>query len=826
MIKGAKLTGSGRYKTEMYRHAGLAIFLLSALVVTGSWHFPSSTFQNSPNSSTLSGAAIQRNATVFRETFAKGQFRAAHDIFLRMAREAEQRGSAAEAMSGWNNAGACSLALRQYRAALEELLRSRRIADQSGGWEKAARASTNIAALYIQMGNFEAAVRVASDATTRKSELSPLSVARLDAERAEALSNLGRLDEARPVFNSAIDTLDNVEPSAVEKSDPEWETRRWDADVRARGIFGIQLIKAGDTQSADRVLTEALRLARVHQINAANALRALALLKAAQHDQAAAAHLFAAALTEPDSSTPRWLIYADRGEFRLHQDDARGALSDFHEARRLASQMRADVVPADEDRVTLESGLGRIAAGIVNADNLQARAEHNRTFLRDSFDVAEQDRQWSLRALVPVPDDWRTRLPAEYWDLLAQYQNVVRAAGSATAGPAAERAEALALRLQTIEAAAGRDVRNGAQSSGSRLSTLEAAQKALPPGAVLFSFYTGAERSWLWAITRDRFDLYPVPASRSLEESINGFVSHLRSRNPDAAGRGRELYSALFGGVAVSYLKHPTWLLELDGPLYNLPFPALVTSPAGEPPHWLIENASIRIIPGALMMESGAPGRAESFVGIADPVYNGADPRFTGPRSRVESSLARLPNTESEVKSCALAWGPGRSRILTGMDAGSASFESALRGQPSILHFATHVVSGESDHGSGIIALSLDPQGRLGLLGPREILARAVKADLVVLDGCHSAQAAALPGAGLMGLTRAWIGAGAHAVLATLWDIPDDAQSPLPAFYSALRAHPDRSAADALRAAQLAQLGSNKNADPATWAGYFLLARR
>lgn len=810
----------------MFRRAGLIAVLSAVLVLTGSWHLPSlvSASANLNNSNTLSDAAIRENQRVFGATYAKGRYVEGHEIFLRMARDAERRGLTAEAIADWNNAGGCSLASLQFKSALKELSRSREIALRSGDRDKAARASNNIASLNLQMGNFDAALRIASDALNPfQPGPKPDVIAKLEAQQAVALASLYRLPQARPVFLASISALDDLFPEDPRKDN----LRIWDAAVRTRGMFGHYLVQAGRLDEAEPVLVEALRLARVHHVQAANVLDTLALLETERHDSARALRLFDAALAEPPGATPRWLIYADRGEFRLEQGDAVSALADFRDARRLASDMRADVVPVDEDRVALESGLGRIAAGIVNADNRLALSSRDRDRLRESFDVAEQDRQWSLRALVPAPDDWRTRLPSEYWDLLAQYQALARVAAGSTAGPAAERAGALALRLQTIEATAGRDTQSGASSGGARPSALNAAQKALPPGAVLFSFYTGPRNSWLWAITNSRFDLYPIPSSEVLAHSIDSFVAGLRSGKPDSVERARELYSTLFGGVAREYLDRNRWLLELDGPLYNLPFSALVTSAAGQPPKWLIERASIETIPGALMMESGpARSSASSFVGIADPVYNAADSRYNGRRGHVESSLSRLPNTEAEVKNCASAWGCPRNRLLTGMDASPASVEAALRSQPAVIHFATHVVSGESDHGSGVIALSLNRQGSLGLLGPREILARPVNAELVVLDGCHSAQGAALPGAGLMGLTRAWIGAGAHAVLATLWDIPDDAQSALPAFYSSLRAHPELGPAAALRDAQLQMLSSGKGADPAAWAGYFLLARR
>ena len=40
--------------------------------------------------------------------------------------------------------------------------------------------------------------------------------------------------------------------------------------------------------------------------------------------------------------------------------NTQGALEDFREARQLAIVMRADIVPADHDRITLENRVSRI----------------------------------------------------------------------------------------------------------------------------------------------------------------------------------------------------------------------------------------------------------------------------------------------------------------------------------------------------------------------------------------------------------------------------------------------------------------------------------
>ena len=91
--------------------------------------------------------------------------------------------------------------------------------------------------------------------------------------------------------------------------------------------------------------------------------------------------------------------------------------------------------------------------------------------------------------------------------------------------------------------------------------------------------------------------------------------------------------------------------------------------------------------------------------------------------------------------------------------------------------------------------------------------------DLVTLAGVGCA--------GLMGLTRAWIGAGARSVLATRWDIPDEAGARIMIeFYRTFRAWPERGPAFALQQAQSGVLKSRVSANTAqVWGAYFVLGR-
>lgn len=665
---------------------------------------------------------------------------------------------------------------------------------------------------------------------------------KLRFQLASAFARLHRFDEARPMYRLAIDELD--------------EQGDIDATARVLSSFGGAALDAGFIAEADAAMTEALRMVRIHRLASANVLRGLARVKDREGDLRSASALFDAAVAAPPGLTPRWAIYADRGDFRLARNDLRGALADFRAAGRFVSLMRADIVPADQDRIALESGLSRVADGLVEAGNRLAGQTSDKSFMREAFNAAGVDRLWSLRTLMPAPNDWRTRLPQNYWDLLTRYQSVERAVlaespGNNSALPVnSVKAAALRLELQQIEATAGAtgalpvllaDPPTGKQVTAA-MSPLSRAQSLLDPDTVLLSFHLSDRTGWVWAVDRDHVDVYRTPPLPAIKAAVSAFTQALRNQDPAADGMGRNLYSQLLGTVSPSYLGHKRWLLELDGPLFDLPFAALVTNGTtngttgenGSPPVYLVQHAALEAIPSVLLPPQRVSLDKDSgdMLGIGDPVYNAADSRYAGSRTAAAGvasgiALPRLIATAAELEACSRAWGSSRTRIISGAAAGLAGVESALRANPSVIHFATHVIAGPGDHSSGLIALSLDSSGAMGLMGPTEIVARPVTARLVVLNGCYSARGDTLPGAGLMGLTRAWIGAGAGAVLATRWNIPDDAgQSLMTAFYRHLRSSWTRGPAFALQEAQLELLKNDPALHKSDLLGaYFLLGR-
>jgi len=76
----------------------------------------------------------------------------------------------------------------------------------------------------------------------------------------------------------------------------------------------------------------------------------------------------------------------------------------------------------------------------------------------------------------------------------------------------------------------------------------------------------------------------------------------------------------------------------------------------------------------------------------------------------------------------------------------------------------------------------------------------------------------------LLGLTRAWLVAGARSVIASAWPTPDTNGALFQSLYRHLAARPEAGPAEALRAAQLEMIRSGDwRANPRYWGAYFAM---
>jgi CHAT domain-containing protein len=106
-----------------------------------------------------------------------------------------------------------------------------------------------------------------------------------------------------------------------------------------------------------------------------------------------------------------------------------------------------------------------------------------------------------------------------------------------------------------------------------------------------------------------------------------------------------------------------------------------------------------------------------------------------------------------------------------------------------------------------------------GLLTAEEILEMRLKASLVVLSACNTAQGKTT-GDGIIGLSRSLIAAGVPSVIVSLWSVPDAPTAELmQTFYLNLQKNSDK--AQALRQAMLTTMKTHPQ--PRDWAAFTLI---
>lgn len=264
------------------------------------------------------------------------------------------------------------------------------------------------------------------------------------------------------------------------------------------------------------------------------------------------------------------------------------------------------------------------------------------------------------------------------------------------------------------------------------------------------------------------------------------------------------LYQTLVAPLALP--PGPALTVVPDGPLFALPFGALVThatsrfDPAGA--RFLVEERPLAVeLAASLLLAPPGPLANDSLVVFA----------------RSDFARARLPNLPSVAAEARWLRRWPRAAVWLDEQAVEARFAEAAP-HARFVHLAAHTdVSARSPLDYSI---RLWPEGRSnGRLALHELLGTPLRADLVVLSGCNTARGTGLAGEGMLGLQYAVRAAGARSTVATLWVADDASTAALTrSFYEHVRKGLPRDAA--LREAQLAHLtrASGAARSPYFWA--------
>jgi CHAT domain-containing protein len=308
-------------------------------------------------------------------------------------------------------------------------------------------------------------------------------------------------------------------------------------------------------------------------------------------------------------------------------------------------------------------------------------------------------------------------------------------------------------------------------------------------------------------------------------------------------------------------------LVVADGALNYIPFEALVKNSDGADYaslSYLVKTNEVVYAPSASVVaairgssptvrEGAASGK--KVLVVADPIFSANDPRLKGNtavqgtgESRglglgLESAvsdvaggesapagglrLARLAGTRTEADEIARITraGGGQAEVWTDLNASEDNVRTRALTNYRVVHVATHgLLNTERPQFTGVVLSLVGNKAADGFLRTDEIFNLKLGAPLVMLSACETGLGKEKRGEGVIGLTRAFMYAGAPTVGVSLWSVADKSTADLMTdFYKRLLAPSPQPPSSAMRDAQVAMISGKKYSAPFYWAPFVIV---
>jgi CHAT domain-containing protein len=788
-----------------------------------------------------------------------GDLRSAERVYQQGLDEATRRADKLAIIRFLMSIGGCRLSLIEYRSALTVFLDARKRALALHDAVDVGAIAVNLSSIYLQMWDIPAAQRSAEEGLESSGNFPNAYFV------PSLLLQLGRIDALQKDGSTAELFYRRGMEAARRSGDRATEARGWD-------WLGDEYFARDAIPEAENSYLEAYRLRLMTKSGelgfSYGRLGALRLAQGRLQEADRLTRLAAQAVRAGKLGWPDLLLCQQEGNIHLARGAVDLALEDFSQAIEATAQWRLNVLPSRSSLAAANTGLEeKIYRSFVELAADHAVRSHSSPWAARAFQALEVNRAVSLRQSLALADVWREKLPPEYWETVGRLESAqaktlrTRRMDDVTAS--------LRLKITEMEASAGFSFAVKKDENFRIQSSLNHFQDGLEESEIFLTFLLGRDSSYVWAVSRESLHLYRLGREATIAEDVAAFreavltggregISKTKT-GTEAERQGRRLYEDLFGPLNFRERSKKNWLLSLEGVLFEVPFAALVERRDGHTVY-LVERHSIQAVPGALLLSrpKDPSRRGGWFLGVGDPIYNAADARWRAfsstahsrskppPSASAPGQLVRLVASGDEVHASAASWQrhSGTATILEGFQADRDVFLNQLARGPRVIHLATHVVLPQAQFAGftrdqSFVAFSIPPHASLGRMsgddpghapfpaplaateGPQylttaRIATLHVPGALVVMTGCATGTGDAHAGAGLLGLTRAWLMAGASGVLSTVWPVEDSPGEIFSRFY---QYYPEASAAEALRKSQVEML---HHARPAQWASYQL----
>ena len=337
--------------------------------------------------------------------------------------------------------------------------------------------------------------------------------------------------------------------------------------------------------------------------------------------------------------------------------------------------------------------------------------------------------------------------------------------------------------------------------------------------ATILFYWLGRERSFLWAVNSEKLASFQLPPATNLDASVKRFRQQLTG-NADllsaANGDGEFLYRTLVAPAQEMLRKHATAYIVPDGSLNSLNFETL---PVSEPTaHYWIEDVTVTNAASLRMLATWNDQHEKGDSNLL----------MFGNTVSAGTGFPDLPASETEMNDISKHFGQAQQQVFSRAQAVPAAYLASTPEKFAYIHFVAHGTASSLSPLDSAIVLSREStqtgpvQDDSFKLYARDIIQHPLRAKLVTISACYSAGTRAYSGEGLVGLSWAFLRAGAHNVVAALWDVSDVSTPQLmDRFYEELKRGNDPAAS--LRSAKLSLLHSNTAfRKPFYWAAFQL----
>lgn len=373
--------------------------------------------------------------------------------------------------------------------------------------------------------------------------------------------------------------------------------------------------------------------------------------------------------------------------------------------------------------------------------------------------------------------------------------------------------------LQVVELSRARTLAEGL-GTGSRtlafpLRGFRPQKVARRRNAVLLDYWLAPQQSYLWVITATKISCVTIAKQSEIEALVNNYRGAMQDGKDLLAGggvAGQQLYSMLVAPAGQLIPPHARVIVLPDASLYRLNFEALI-APDPEPHYW-IEDVTVSVASSLTLLDSTVPASPQKPKSLL----------LIGNTEQPNSDFPALGQAPMEMQNIEKYFPDNRRRVLAGKEATAKAYIESQPERFSYIHFVTHGTASVTHPLESAVILSSD--GSSYKLYARDIVQYHLNAGLVTISACNGAGARPYSGEGLVGLSWAFVRAGAHNVISALWEV-SDASAPqlMDLLYAELAQGKDP--ATALRDAKLTMLHSNANTvfrKPFYWAPFQLYA--